>query len=210
MPEIIPSINCQPGDLKCVIDSALRFKKFEWLHLDVADGRFTFHKTWNHPEHWKELGFKNKLEVHLMVEDIEEEAKKWIKAGAKRIIVQVEELTPERFESLKKICGRKAELMISATPHTPVEKLYMYSKKCQRFQILSVYPGPYGQNFISGTMDKVKALKKIKKVVVEVDGGIDRVTAHKAVRSGADIMISHSYLMESSDPLKAARELAGK
>lgn len=209
MIEVVPSINCDPKAHDCVEKCLRVVEPFaEWVQLDIADGRFTFHKTWNHPEEWPKFGTKLKLEAHLMVEDVEDAAAHWLAAGAKRIIVHVEVITPEMFDDLaKRVEKYGAELMLAANPDTPVERFYMYTAKCSRFQVLTVHPGPYGQNFMSGALDKVKALKSIPGVTVEVDGGIDLENAKLAKAAGADIIVSHSYIFDARNPEDAYRNL---
>ena len=61
-----------------------------WLHLDIADGKFTPWKSWNNPEELKSLDTKLNIEVHLMVEDPAGVAAAWLEGGAKRLIVPVQ------------------------------------------------------------------------------------------------------------------------
>jgi ribulose-phosphate 3-epimerase len=61
--------------------------------------------------------------------------------------------------------------------------------------VMSVNPGFGGQNFISSQLRKIEAIaKRIAKenltVQVEVDGGIDPVTARQAVDAGATALVA--------------------
>lgn len=209
--EIIPAINCL--DLECVeeklkiCDSFL--PKDGWIHLDVADARFTFNKTWGDPSLW--LKFKNhfQLEVHLMVEEPEKVVGEWIKAGAKRIIVHVEAVTPETAAQISKMArGERVEIMLSSNPHTLKDALKPYLKLFPGFQVLAVNPGYTGQHFLPSTLEKLKFLRhSSSSAKIEVDGGINRETAKLAKAAGATIVAAASYIFGVKDPQKAYEAL---
>ena len=60
--------------------------------------------------------------------------------------------------------------------------------------------------------DKIKFLKGLKEnyldIIVEVDGGIDLETAKICKSAGADILVSASYIWNSSDPKRKFLELS--
>ena len=74
--------------------------KGEFLHVDVADGVFTFHKTWNDTTGWAALRLPFPLEIHLMVEHPEEWIAPWLAAGAKRFIVHTETIDQDSFREI--------------------------------------------------------------------------------------------------------------
>ena len=209
--EVIPAINCL--DIECVEEKlkvcSTFLPKDGWIHLDVADAGFTFNKTWGDPSLW--LKFKNHfhLEVHLMIEEPEKVVGDWIKAGAKRVIVHIEALTPETAAQILKI-GREggAEVMLSSNPHTSEDVLKPYLKIFSSFQILSVNPGYAGQSFLPLTLEKVKFLRhSSSSVKIEVDGGITRNTAKLAKAHGANIIAAASYIFGAKEPKKAYEAL---
>ena len=69
MIEVLPAINCPDRDFDCLSHKLKVAEGFaDMVHLDVADGTFTFNKTWAAAEHWPDFGTRLKLEVHLMVD----------------------------------------------------------------------------------------------------------------------------------------------
>lgn len=208
--EVIPALNCHLGDFDCIRGKVRAAEHFsEWIHLDVADGRFTFNKTWGDPVKWKNLGAKLKLEVHLMVEEPEKIAQEWLEAGAKRLIVHAETLTPgsvEKILSLAKEYG--AEAMLAFSPETGLETAAEYIGLFQEFQILAVHPGLPAQNFLPLVLEKVKALRgEYPKARIEVDGGINSETGKLSKNAGADILISASYIFGDQNPSEAYKSL---
>jgi ribulose-phosphate 3-epimerase len=209
--QIIPVLNCP--DRACAVEKIAAAKKFlkkeDFLHIDVADGVFTFHKTWNDPAGWVALKSSFPLEVHLMVEHPKEWIAPWLAAGAKRFIVHVETIDEDSLRDIVAQCtAGHAELMLSSNPEIPAEDLTPYLHDISRFQVLCVNPGLAGQKFLPLALEKVKWLKyAIPDALIEVDGGITPETAKWAKDAGADIIVSASYIFGSKDPKKAYEEL---
>ncbi|HUZ93171.1 MAG TPA: hypothetical protein VNG29_04215, partial [Candidatus Paceibacterota bacterium] len=174
--EIIPVINCL--DFKTAagrIAKAETFlKKGDWLHVDVADGIFTFHKSWRNPAEWMSLDSKLNLEVHLMVEHPEHYIEQWIKAGAKRIIVHAETLTKHMAREIARHAAKKkVALMLASNPHTAIAELWPLLPFFSGFQVLAVDPGPAGQKIIPIALEKAKFLRNFApNAIIEVDGGV--------------------------------------
>ncbi len=219
--QVIPAINCVEPE--CVVEKVAAAKKFlpkdGWLHIDVADARFTFNKTWGNPEGFKLLKKKHpdiQFEIHLMVEEPERAIPDWLEAGAERVIVHLEALTkregsievdPKRIEWVYAKCAEYgAEAMLAINPETPVEELLAAGGKFLEFQILAVHPGLAGQKFLPLMLEKVKFLRiKLPHAKIEVDGGVNEEIAKLVKDAGADIVTSASHIFESRDP-KAAYE----
>ncbi len=208
MIEVFPVINCP--DLECVIKELHQFEKFAtWVHLDVADGKFTFHKTWNEPSLWPDLKSRLSLEVHCMVDDPETHAAAWLKAGAKRVIVHHEVLSAASAGRILDAARKKgAAAMIAINPETPAERLRPYFKEWRAFQVLSVHPGLAGQNFLPLVVPKISFLRReMPDAIIEVDGGMNEKTARLVREAGANVITSSKYVLESPDSRKAYDEL---
>lgn len=210
--EFYPVINC--NEFACVKHRVEACKTFlprdGMIHLDIADARFTFGRTWGTPALWRRLHIPFPVEVHLMVENPEEVVGDWLDAGAKRVIMHIEALTrthtgmPKDFhlalETILAECkAKKAELMLAISPGTPVEEMKPFIKMAKLFQVLAVEPGPSGQKINPSSVEKIRALRKLipKNAKIEVDGGITLETARAVKLAGADIVVSGSYLFKS-------------
>ncbi len=207
--EIIPSLNCP--DLDCVNRHLRVAERFAaWIHLDVADGRFTFHRTWGVPELWPRLKSGLALEVHLMAEDPVPRAAAWLAAGAKRIIVHVETADEDGLETIRSRANKiGAEVMLAFSPETRLENVRVPLASYGAFQVLAVYPGLSDQKFMPLTLEKVSFLRKhFSDAIIEVDGGINPKTGDLAARAGARILVSEHYLFHHEEPLRAFRELS--
>ena len=208
--QVIPAINCHLGDAKCVEEKVRAAEKFaDWIHLDVADGKFTFNKTWADLTAWAHFRTKLNLEVHLMVEGPERYIVSWLAAGAKRFVVHVETLTMETAKSIiAEAKKRGAGAMLTLNPETPAEALRPYFKLFSYYQVLSVNPGFAGQKFLPMSLDKLRFLRReLPDAKIQIDGGVNLETGKLAREAGADILLAASHIFNSNDPKKAYESL---
>ena len=170
-----------------------------WLHLDVADGKFTPWKSWNNPAELKTLNTKLNIEVHLMVEDPQSVAASWLESGAKRLIVPVQAVRD--MNALRALVeSHNAQLMPSLDSSVPMENIEQYAW-ADWISILAVHPGQSGQSAEENSFERVKFLREtMPGVNIEFDGGVDLATGARALDSGADILVSGHYIFESADP----------
>lgn len=211
MMQIIPVINCP--DLACVQHKIELLKSFlpagRFIHLDVADGAFTFHKTWNDPSLWGAMNVPFDLEVHLMVEHPEAAIAAWLAAGAKRFIVQAESIDKDSLASMtRSVHAAGATMGLSSDPETPIRKLAPYLHSIRFFQVLAVNPGLAGQPFLPLMVPKIKWLRaNAEHAIIEVDGGMNPATARLVKNAGADVVVSASYIFGNKKPKRAYEEL---
>ena len=235
--QIIPAINCE--DFECIkeklqkaaeffndlpAESAKSAEKEEWVQIDIADGKFTAHKTWNSPKELSEVisHLPNvNLEIHLMVENPLEVIDDWIKSGARRIIVHYEAIYKEAACNnsndetdiinflLKKCIEKGVELGLAINPSTPVENIIRHLDRVRFIQLLAVNPGLAGQQFQAIILQKIKFLKEnlYSEVVVEIDGGINLEIAKLCKEAGADVLVSASHIWGAEKPEIALKEL---
>ncbi len=202
MTEIIPAINTDSFEevrrrIKLVEPFA------EWIQLDVADGTFTKNTTWHEPEDLLSFETPLKIEAHLMINDIEERLENWLIAPVKRVIFHLEASRDPDFV-IEKCRAAGKEVGIAIGPDTPWTQLVPYFGKVDLFQILGVHPGLAGQKFIEDNFDKIIHIRKeCPKCIIEVDGGIDKATAKKAIKAGADIIVAASAIFSAKDIKKA-------
>ena len=170
-----------------------------WLHLDVADGKFTPWKSWNNPEELEDLDTKLNIEVHLMVEDPAGVAATWLEAGVKRLIVPVQAV--KDVNTLRELVGKYGvQLMPSFDSNAPIENARQYAWT-NYIGVLAVHPGESGQKAGEWSFSGVKFLREtMPGVKIEFDGGVDLDTGVRALDAGADILVSGHYIFESINP----------
>jgi ribulose-phosphate 3-epimerase len=213
MIEIIPAVNAETfEEVKKRLKMVEPF--VEWAQLDVADGTFTKNTTWHEASDLLSLETPLKIEAHLMINDIEERVENWLIAPVKRIIFHLEAARDPDFVIEKcrayRQAGKKAgkEVGIAIGPDTPWTQLVPYLDKVDLIQILGVYPGLAGQKFQEECFDKIMHLRKeCPKCIIEVDGGMEKMTAKKAIEAGANIINAATAIFGAKDIKKAIEEL---
>jgi ribulose-phosphate 3-epimerase len=205
---ILPVVNA--ADFAGVTETIEKIKTFlpegSFVHCDIADAAFTFHRTWNNPTEWANLRAPYPLEVHLMVEHPEQMVESWIAAGARRIIVHFETVNDDTLVKIFDVCDRRGVgVALSSNPETTIDRLAPYLKHFPMFQVLAVHPGLAGQPFLPLMVDKIAWLRReYPNAIIEVDGGMNAQTARTVKDAGADLIVSSSYLFGGGNDPKTA------
>ncbi len=187
------------------------------IHLDVMDGQFVPNISFGIPviksiRNVTELFF----DTHLMIVHPIKYIHEFAIAGADLITFHLEACDNENevLSTIEKIKEEKKKVGISIKPNTPVEVLFplLLKKEIDVVLIMSVEPGFGGQKFIANSLEKIRELRKFinehnLKILIEVDGGIQKETANLVVHAGVDILVSGSYLFCSDDFKIAVNEL---
>jgi ribulose-phosphate 3-epimerase len=99
---------------------------------------------------------------------------------------------------------------VAINPGTPVGALAELGHALDIALCMSVNPGWGGQRFIEHSLDKVTRSRAIlpREVAVEVDGGIDPMTASRCREAGASVFVAGSAIFDSDDPGAAYRAIA--
>ncbi len=187
----------------------------DYIHCDVMDGKFVENKTLNH----KIVGKINKLtskplDVHLMVQKPWKFVGKYIKNGADIVSVHYEAFDNSKLlkKTLEKIRKKGAFASLAINPNTEVPEIEPFLPYCDMVLVMSVEPGKSGQEFISGTLDKLNNLaKSIKKqgvnLVIEVDGGVTSDLAQTLKTCGANVVVVGSHLYASRNRTKTVQSI---
>ena len=178
----------------------------DWLHCDVMDGTFVPNISFGFPviEAVKSV-CKKPLDVHLMIVHPEQYMDATARAGAMMMCVHQEAVVHlNRVVHQIHDAGMKAGVALN--PSTPVCMLEDVIEDVDMVLLMSVNPGFGGQRFIEGTVDKLQRLRRLidergAHALIQIDGGVNDVTAPKLAAAGADVLVSGSYIFKSADPL---------
>lgn len=169
----------------------------DWVHIDVMDGRFVPNLTFGPPV-VKALRPHSKLlfDVHLMVEHPASLVDAFVEAGADAITFHIEaETHAHRLAQKIRSAGLKAGICL--VPSTPVSSIEEMLPFVDIVLVMTVNPGFGGQSLIPQCLEKVRALKKIKRerqlsYIVSVDGGVNSDTIASVLEAGTDVVVSGS------------------
>jgi len=171
----------------------------DYIHIDVMDGHFVPNLTIG-PAVVEALRPHSTLpfDVHLMIAPVDPYVPAFAKAGADIITVHPE-AGPHlhRTVQLIKSLGKKAG--VSLNPATPASAVDGVIDDVDLILVMTVNPGFGGQRFITGQLEKIRALRRRidaatagggRTIDLEVDGGINAETARLAVEAGADVLVA--------------------
>ena len=93
---------------------------------------------------------------------------------------------------------------IAINPETKVSHIVPLLNHIDQVLVMSVKPGKGGQKFMEEILYKIEALKDIREennyhYIISVDGGINEETAKLCKDSGADMVVSGSYVVLSDN-----------
>ena len=167
----------------------------DWIHVDVMDGHFVPNITIG-PGVVKALRphSAKPFDVHLMISPVDNFLDAFAEAGADLITIHPE-AGPHLHRTIQRIKGLGKKAGVSLNPAMTAKALDYVLEEIDLVLVMSVNPGFGGQKFISSQLRKIEAIaKRIAKenldVQVEVDGGIDPVTARQAVDAGATALVA--------------------
>lgn len=184
----------------------------DWFHLDVMDGHFVPNLTFG-PMVVSAIRKLTRLplDIHLMIEEPAKYLEQFRHAGADHIIVH-----QEADDHLHRTIGRIKELGAKAgvaiNPATPCSTLADILPDLDIILIMTVNPGFGGQSFIPGTLKKLAEARALiansgRDIRLEVDGGIDTLTAPRVVQAGADVLVAGTSVFGTDNVQQAIQRL---
>ena len=212
MPEILPSLLAADfgylADQIALVESA----GVTMLHLDVMDGHFVPNISFGMPvvSAVRKLS-RSVLDVHLMITEPDRYLAAFRDAGADQISVH-QEACPHLDRTVNEIRRLGAKAGVVLNPATPVSTLDHVLDVADFVLVMSVNPGFGGQKFIPYTLDKVRALARVRTnkrldFAIEIDGGITVDTIGAAAEAGVEWFVAGSSVFGSADPVAAVRKM---
>jgi len=188
------------ADTQAVLDGGA-----DWVHFDVMDNHFVPNLTFG-PMICKALrkyGITAPIDVHLMVQPVDELIVLFAKAGASMITFHPEaSIHVDRSISLIRENGCKAGLVLN--PTTPLSVLDWALEKLDMVLLMSVNPGFGGQSFIPYVMEKIKRVRAMidasgRDIRLEIDGGVTVDNIGELAAAGVDTFVSGSAIFGTED-----------
>ncbi len=175
------------------------------IHFDVMDNHYVPNLTIGPMvcAALRKYGIKAPIDVHLMVEPVDQLIGDFAHAGASYITFHPEASRHiDRSLGLIRDAGCKAGLVFN--PATPLDGLRYVFDKIDIVLLMSVNPGFGGQSFISGTLDKLREARRLieasgRAIRLEIDGGVKLENIGEIAAAGADTFVAGSAIFNSTD-----------
>ena len=188
----------------------------DWIHFDVMDNHYVPNLTIG-PMVCRSLrddGIKDFIDVHLMIQPVNDLAKSFAEAGADLISFHPEAVENIN-ETIELIKSHGCKVGIAINPDTSLSVLEDIIQDIDLILLMSVYPGFGGQKFIETTIEKIQDAKKLietqsRPIFLEVDGGINHETIGKVASAGANVFVAGSAIFGSADYAETIQDFRQK
>ncbi|MEX2963935.1 ribulose-phosphate 3-epimerase [Microbulbifer sp. TYP-18] len=177
----------------------------DWVHFDVMDNHYVPNLTIG-PMVCKALrshGIEAPIDVHLMVEPVDDLIRMFADAGATYITFHPEASRHvDRSLQLIRSLGCKAGLVLN--PATGLDPVRYVTDKLDMLLLMSVNPGFGGQKFIPATLCKLREARKLidasgRQIRLEIDGGVTRDNIGEIAVAGADTFVAGSAIFNAEE-----------
>jgi len=190
-------------DTQAVLDAGA-----DWVHFDVMDNHFVPNLTIGPLvcKALREYGITAPIDVHLMVQPVDELVVQFAKAGASMITFHPEaSIHVDRTINLIRENGCQVGLVFN--PTTQLGILDWALEQLDMVLLMSVNPGFGGQSFIPYVMEKIKRVRAMidstgSDIRLEIDGGVTVDNIGSLARAGVDTFVSGSAIFGTDDYAK--------
>ena len=184
----------------------------DYVHVDVMDGIFVPNISIGIPV-VKSLRKATDmfLDVHLMIDRPHRYVEDFCKAGADLVVFHVEADQPQDIlKAIEIIKEQGKKVGLSVKPKTPASVLLPYIDMLDLVLVMTVEPGFGGQSFMHDQLPKISELRDMIAVhnpscELEVDGGVDPMTAPLCKAAGANVLVAGSAVFNKPDRTEAIR-----
>ncbi len=175
------------------------------IHVDVMDNHYVPNLTFGPLvcRALRDYGVTAPLDVHLMVEPVDQLIQDFAAAGADCIVFHPE-ASRHVDRSLQLILDAGCEAGLALNPSTSLHCLDYVLEKCDRVLLMSVNPGFGGQAFIPAVLEKARLLRQLlaqleRPVRLEIDGGVKPDNIAEIAAAGVDTFVAGSAVFSQPD-----------
>ncbi len=177
----------------------------DMIHFDVMDMHYVPNLSFGPLvcQALRRHGVTAPIDVHLMVEPVDELISLFADAGATYISFHPE-ASRHVDRSIKLIQDKGCKPGLVLNPATPIDSIRYVVQQIDMLLLMSVNPGFGGQSFIPESLDKLRDARQFldnyqPDCRLEIDGGINLDTLADVAAAGADTFVAGSAIFGSDD-----------
>ena len=108
----------------------------------------------------------------------------------------------------KIVHAKNKQFGLVLNPDTPLSILENFKDAIDVVQLMSVYPGKYGAEFVPSVLEKGREFKKTyPRIPLSIDGGVNEKTLPEIIKFGFDRAAAGSVIFESKNPVISLEKL---
>lgn len=174
------------------------------IHVDVMDGHFVPNLTFGLPmvKRMREIA-QLPLDVHLMIENVDELGVEYAKVGAQSVTFHVE-ASSAPVNLARSLRSEGSLAAVALKPNTPASSVLDNVDEFDMILVMTVEPGFGGQTFMPAMLPKIEELALAikssgREIRLQVDGGVDLSNIGSAASCGADTFVAGSSVFAAQD-----------
>lgn len=175
----------------------------DWVHFDVMDNHYVPNLTFGPMicEALRNYGISAPIDVHLMVEPVDDLIVQFADAGASNISFHPE-ASKHVHRSIRLIKDKGCLAGIVLNPGTPLTYVEEVITEIDFVMIMSVNPGFGGQSFIPSSLEKIQRVRALAdkhnpSLRISVDGGVKYENIKEIQQCGADTFVMGSAIFNA-------------
>ncbi len=170
----------------------------DWIHVDIMDGHFVPNISFG-PAMCGAIRkhIKGVMDVHLMISPVDPYIQDFADAGADILTAHVE-AGPHIHRTVQAIRAAGVRPGVALNPGTPASAVEQVLDLVDLVCVMTVNPGFGGQKFIplSAKIAELREMIGDREVHIEIDGGVDAITAPGLISAGADVLVAGSAVFK--------------
>lgn len=175
----------------------------DWIHCDVMDGHFVDNISFG-PAIVEAASRHTSipLDVHLMIDRPDRYLERFLPFAAS--ITSHVEASHDVSKTLATVRENGLLAGLAVSPQTSIADVEPFLGQFDILLVMTVTPGFGGQSFMTAMLDKVQQASEWRQAFghefqIEVDGGINVVTARESKRAGANLLVAGTSVFRADD-----------